>query len=79
MPPEAQRAIHQLFGNLIKVISARNTVDYDAALLQLPEEFRDRYHELLLKGVMYVVLLFDVRRGRDFDAAIVSTSSRFCI
>jgi hypothetical protein len=40
-------------------------VGYDAAVGKLPEPFQNKYHELWQMAVMYVVIMFDVRRGRE--------------
>ena len=55
LPAETQRAIFTLFGNVIKVIEARNTEAYEDALEKIPEEYRNKYHELLLMGVVFTV------------------------
>ena len=53
---ETQRALFTLFGNLIKVIEARDTDAYDEALERIPADYRDKYHELLLIAALFTVI-----------------------
>jgi hypothetical protein len=65
IPANSQHKIFSLFGKLLSVWDARGTDGYDAAVAKLPEQFRNTYHDLWQMAVMYVVIMFDVRRGRE--------------
>ena len=55
-------------------MTARDTPAYKTVVEELPENYRERYHELLLRGVMYTIMLFDVRRGREGMVDLKRTS-----
>jgi hypothetical protein len=65
IPADSQQKIFALFGSLLAVWDARGTDDYEDAVAKLPAEFRDSYHDLWQMAVMYIVIMFDVRRGRE--------------
>ena len=70
IPAETQRAFHILFGHLLRVLNAKDDQEYDIMLQNLPEACRENYHSLLQKAVMYVVVMFDCRRGQEGLAAM---------
>ena len=59
-----------LFGHLQGVLNARDCHEYEQMLQNLPEKCRDNYHDLLQKAVMYIVIMFDCRRGLEGLAAM---------
>ena len=63
IPSDTQRALHILFGKLLRVLNARDCSEYETELQTLPESCRGSYHDLLQKAVMYIVVLFDCRVG----------------
>jgi hypothetical protein len=65
IPADSQKKIFALFGRLLNVWDARGTDGYEDAVDKLPAEFRDSYHILWQMAVMYVIIMFDVRRGRE--------------
>ena len=65
IPADTQRALHILFGKLLRVLNARDCSEYETELQTLPESCRASYHDLLQKAVMYIVVLFDCRRGQE--------------
>jgi hypothetical protein len=65
IPADSQKKIFELFGRLLDVWDAHVTDGYEDALAKLPAEFRDSYHDLWQMAVMYVIIMFDVRRGRE--------------
>ena len=68
IPLEVQNAIHKLLGHLQKVMRHRKNgdpVSYEAALKDLPHEYKHKYHELIVLGAQYTITKFDVRRGRE--------------
>ena len=67
---EAKSALHTLLGHLLLVLEARDTGTYEEALNKLPSSCRDTYHDLLKKAVMYIVVMFDKKRGRESHAAM---------
>ena len=64
IPAPTQRAFHMLFGHLLRVLNAKDDQEYEHMLQNLPESCREMYHDLLQKAVMYVVVMFDCRRGQ---------------
>ena len=65
IPAETQRAFHIIFGNLARVLNARGCDNYEEELQNLPQECRNNYNELLQLAVMYIVVMFDCRRGQE--------------
>ena len=65
IPAETQRAFHIIFGNLARVLNARGCDNYKDELQKLPEECRNDYNDLLQLAVMYIVVMFDCRRGQE--------------
>ena len=68
MPEDVQTSIHKLLGNLIATMEFRKDGDeiaYKESLKNLPSEFRNSYHILLLWGAQYIITTFDLRRGRE--------------
>ena len=70
IPATTQRAFHILFGHLLRVLNARDCHEYEYMLQNLPQNCRDKYHDLLQKSVMYIVIMFDCRRGLEGLAAM---------
>ena len=70
IPAQSQRAFQTLFGHLLRVLNARGCEEYEHMLQNLPEESREDYHYLLQKAVMYILVLFDCRRGQEGMAAM---------
>ena len=70
IPAHTQRTLHILFGHLQGVLNARDCHEYEQMLQNLPEKCRDNYHDLLQKAVMYIVIMFDCRRGLEGLAAM---------
>ena len=70
IPAATQRAFHILFGQLLRVLNARDCHEYENELQNLPENCRENYHDLLQKAVMYIVVMFDCRRGQEGLAAL---------
>ena len=70
IPAATQRALHILFGNLLRVLNAKDDQEYDLMIQNLPEACRENYHDLLQKAIMYIVILFDCRRGLEGLAAM---------
>ena len=65
LPPETTQALHTLLGNLLQVLQSIGTDAYLENLAKLPESCRNNYHEVLMKSIVYVVIMFDVRRGQE--------------
>jgi hypothetical protein len=65
IPAGSQEKIYLLFGQVLAVAEARGTDGYDDAVAKLPEEYRDRYHELFQFAAMFVLIMFDVRRSQE--------------
>ena len=70
IPAATQRAFHILFGHLLRVVNARDCHEYEHMLQNLPEKCRNAYHDLLQKAVMYILVMFDCRRGQEGLAAL---------
>ena len=70
IPAATQRTLHILFGHLQRVLNARDCHEYEYMLQNLPEKCRDNYHDLLQKAVLYIVIMFDCRRGLEGLAAM---------
>ena len=70
IPAATQTAFNKLFGHLLRVINARDCHEYEHMLQNLPAKCRDNYHDLLQKGVMYILIMFDCRRGLEGLAAM---------
>ena len=70
IPATTQRAFHTLFGHLLHVLNARGCDEYEELLQRLPESCRKNYNDLLQKAVMYIVIMFDCRRGQEGLAAL---------
>ena len=62
IPAESQRAFNILLGQLARVLDARGCDNYEEELQKLPEECQN-YHDLLKKGVMFIIIMHDCRRG----------------
>ena len=74
LPENVVASIHKFLGQIQKVMEARvqsNPHSYETALKSLPHEFRNNYHEYLQLGAEYVVMTFDIRRGREGMADLV--------
>ena len=57
-----------MLGHLQKVMRHRKNgdpVSYEAALKNLPYEYKHTYHELMVNGAQYTVTKFDIRRGQE--------------
>ena len=68
LPLEVQNAIHKLLGNLQTLVRHRKNgdpVSYEAALKNLPYEYKHNYHELIVNGAQYTVTKFDIRHGQE--------------
>lgn len=65
IPASTMDAIYILFGKVLKVLECRGTDAYDDALEQLPDNYQDTYHELLQMSVIFSIMSFDIRRGRE--------------
>ena len=65
VPAPTQRAFHILFGHLLRLLNAQNDLEYEALLQKLPEQCQKNYHALLQKAVLYIVVMFDCRRGQE--------------
>ena len=65
IPAPTQRAFHILFGHLHRVLNAKDEQEYEYMLQNLPEACRENYHELLQLAVMYIIVMFDCRRGQE--------------
>jgi hypothetical protein len=65
IPADSQQKIFALFGCLLDVWETRGTDRYEDAVAKLPAEFRDSFHDLWQMAVMYIIIMFDVRRGRE--------------
>ena len=70
IPAATQRAFQTLFGHLLRVLNARGCDEYEEMLQNLPESCRENYNDLLHKAVLYIVVLFDCRRGQEGLAAM---------
>ena len=65
LPSETTRALHTMLGNLLLVLESIGTESYLENLANLPEGCRNNYHEVLLQSIVYIVIMFDVRRGQE--------------
>ena len=65
IPAETQRAFHIIFGKLARVLNARGCDNYQEELLTLPEECQNNYNDLLQLAVMYIIVMYDCRRGQE--------------
>ena len=65
IPAESQRAFNILLGQLARVLDARGCDNYEEELQKLPEECQNNYNDLLEKGVMYIIVMYDCRRGLE--------------
>ena len=63
--PETMLKIYQLLALLEKVVKARGTAEYDAVLAELPVELHGSYHNIFQWGAMFVLNMFEVRRGKE--------------
>ena len=63
--PETMMKIYELLALLVKVVKARGTDGYDALLAKLPVELHCNYHNLFQWGAMFILNMFEVRRGEE--------------
>ena len=66
IPSETLDAIWSLCGKLEKLLEAKFNLDqsgYNEALRNLPEKWRNNWHNLLRICIQFIVTMFDIRRG----------------
>ena len=63
--PETMLKIYQLLALLVKVVKARGTAEYKDLLAQLPAELHGSYHNTFQWGAMFILIMFEVRRGKE--------------
>jgi len=61
--PETMLAIYQLLGKVVAVLMARGTPDYQRLLATIPADVQGRLHVVLQWGAIFVLQMFEVRRG----------------
>ena len=61
--PETMIAIYKLLGKIVAVMKARGTEDYSRLLATIPLDVHDKLHVVLQWGAIFVLLMFEVRRG----------------
>lgn len=61
--PETMLAIYQLLGKVVAVLMARGTPDYQRLLATIPGDVQGRLHVVLQWGAIFVLQMFQVRRG----------------
>ena len=68
IPDDTLKAIFDLGYKVQKVMEARLEKDeekYKDALKLLPKDYQDDYHKLLSMIVMFILMLYDCRRGQE--------------
>ena len=63
--PETMMKIYELLALLVKVLKAGGTDRYDALLAKLPVELHCNYHNFFQWGAMFILNMFEVRRGEE--------------
>ena len=63
--PETMMKIYELLALLVKVLKAGGTDRYDALLAKLPVELHCSYHNLFQWGAIFILNMFEVRRGEE--------------
>ena len=61
--PETMLAIYQLLGKVVEVLKTRGTPDYARLLASIPADLQGRLHEVLQWGAIFILMMFEVRRG----------------
>ena len=63
--PETMMKIYELLALLVKVLKAGGTDRYDALLAKLHVELHCSYHNLFQWGAIFILNMFEVRRGEE--------------
>ena len=71
--PETMLAIYRLLAAVVKAVKARGSPNYEEAKAQIPAMQQGRLHVLLQLGAMFVLNMFEVRRGAEGIEFLKST------
>ena len=63
--PATMRKIYRLLGLVEDLIKSRGTPEYETKLARLPAEHHGNVHKLLQWGAMFILVMFEVRRGNE--------------
>ena len=63
--PETMRKIYNLLSLLQNLMESRGTPEYEKKLAELPAEHHGDIHKLLQWGAMFILNMFEVRRGSE--------------
>ena len=63
--PETMLAIYNLLAAVVEVVKARGSPTYEQMLAKIPARLQHRLHALLQLGAMFVLQMFEVRRGAE--------------
>jgi len=63
--PETMLAIYRLLADVVKVVQARGSPNYEEMKAQIPARLQERLHVLLQQGAMFVLNMFEMRRGAE--------------
>ena len=61
--PVTMIKIYKLLGMVVKVLKARGTPEYEMLLVNIPTNLQGKLNMLLQWGAMFVLMMFEVRRG----------------
>ena len=70
IPAHSLQQIQALFKGVYDTMIARGTPEYEEKLSTLPAEYHKNFHYLLQYAAVYIVITYDVRRGREGIADI---------
>ena len=63
--PTTMLAIYRLLAAVVKAVKARGSPNYEEVKAQIPARLQERLHVLLQLGAMFVLNMFEVRRGAE--------------
>ena len=63
--PETMHKTFKLLALLEKLIKARGTDEYASLLAKLPPTLHGDYHHTFQWGAMFILIMFEVRRGEE--------------
>ena len=61
--PETMMKVYVLLGKVVAVFKARGTPDYQKLLSTIPANLQGKLHVVLQWGAIFVLVMFEVRRG----------------